>query len=41
MHKFLAGNKGAPLKQKIKEGEEFDQAQESLIRSWDELRCQS
>ena len=41
MHKFLAGNKGASLKQKIKEGEEFDQAQESLIRTWDELRCQN
>jgi hypothetical protein len=38
MHKFLYGNKGAPLEIKIKEGLEYDENDTQMIFSWEELK---
>ena len=48
MHKFLIGNKGATVKTKILEGEDYDRQQakselrpirkDSMVKTWDELR---
>ena len=48
IHKFLVGNKGATIKTKILEGEDYDKQQarselrpvkkDSMVTTWDELR---
>ena len=40
IHKFLMGNKGIDLEQKLKDGEEYDKVEgnRSLIKTWDELK---
>ena len=40
IHKFLIGNKGASLEQKLQDGEEHDKVEgnRSLIKTWDELK---
>ena len=39
LHKFLKGNNGMNLEQKLRDGEEYDEVENhnSLIRTWDEL----
>ena len=40
LHKFLVGNKGIDLEQKLRDGEEYDgvESNNSLIKTWDELK---